>query len=522
MQNWIYPDFGDVPSRLRSKWIWCALALLATIGFVATVALERSVEIGRLSMPIWYDDVVYLFEAQSVLHDALHQSLAKTLHQLLDEHALIPVLLGCIGFLVKPDGLTGPYVADSVLLLVFLIGCIRQLRRMPTALIIGVVFAVGSIPLASLSVTEFRPDFGWGLITALAVIEAVSTNPFVCSRTKLVGLGLLTGLALISKPSAVPVTFAMVALALAGTIWIHWTEAPGAVPLRTRLNRLLLLLVPIVVIAGPVYIVVGAEIYHYIILGLVTLKDQNTTSGDMYFHLQYYSFGDGGHTALGSALPVCCAIWLAGLLFAPFYSRAMTTRFLLLLAVLAGSYIAPTQTPVKSVFFGSAFYALLVLSAVYVAARLAETAAGHWPRARFWPGFAATMFLAGGGVLLYANLIDHPTGLMEPTDARRQDLTEGTAKIWAMLKEHVLAARQAQPRDGASIVMVLAPEPITGGWISLYGVIENVPLRGAGAYYAATLDDANVILKSADYVVAGNSLQYQLYGPASATRFWPS
>ena len=515
-RSWLYPNDQIAAPGARIKLAWSFLAVFGIAALVASIALHRSLEVGRLSGPMWYDDVVYLFNAQSMLHDAPHQPVQTTIWQLLGEHALIPVLLGCLGFLLVPAdstsaGLIGPYICNTLLLLGFLVGCISQLRKMPTAAIVGIVCAVGATPLASLTITEFRPDFAWGQITALAALAAVSTNVFTCSRRKVVIIGLLAGLALIGKPSAVPVTFVMLVLAFGGAIWIHWRES-GAVR-RPRLYSLALLIGSIAVVATPVYWVSGAEIYNYIITALVTIKDQNTIQGDILFQWSYYSFGPGGATVIGSALPVCLVVWLGGLLFAAVYSRPLLRRFLVLFVVLAASYAAPSQTAVKTVFLGAGFYALLILSAVYVGARVGELAMDKWPQSRLWPVMAGMTFLVGGGTLIYANLIDHPTGLMEAAPDRRQDLADGTARIWSVLKENTLAAQQAHKQTGISRVMVLTPEPITAGWISLYSVIENVPLRGVGLYYARSLEDLHVELKRVDYVVAGNSIKYQLYGP---------
>ena len=518
MWNWLYPDPSGDSARFWNKGLWCGIAVLATVVFVATFAIERSLEFGRLSVPSSYDDVAYLFDAQSLLHKAAHQPLLTTLHQLLDEHAIIPVVLGSIGFTLMPSGLIGPYILDSVLLLGFLIGCARQLRVLPTAAIIGIVFAVGSIPLASLSITEFRPDIGWGLFTGLAVMAAVSTDIFTASRARIVGAGLLAGLALIGKPTALPATVLALGLAHGGAVLIHWREGRGTQPARPRWSSLALLFASVLAVAGPVYIVVGRAIYNYVIAAIAT-KDQVAIPGNLYFHLSYYSFGQGGEIVLGSALPICLVIWFVCVQFAAFYSKRMLQRFLVLLATLAATYGVPSLLVIKSVYFGAAFYALLVLSTLYVATQVLAVAAATWPRARAWPVLAGLTFVAGGFLVIKANLIDHPTGLMEPSAAQRQDMADGTARIWGILKEHALAAHQAHPETDIESVIVLAPEPITAGWISLYGEIENVPVRGIGAYYAASLDQLNTLLPNAAYVVAGSSIQHQLFGPRLGDAF---
>jgi hypothetical protein len=79
--------------------------------FIIVTALRRSLDIGRLSIPPVYDDVVYLYFSQSILHAASHQSLAATVWQIIDQHSPLTILFGVIGYSVVNAGDVGPYIA---------------------------------------------------------------------------------------------------------------------------------------------------------------------------------------------------------------------------------------------------------------------------------------------------------------------------------------------------------------------------------------------------------------------------
>src|SRR5271169_1641918 len=55
--------------------------------FIAVVSLRRSIEGGRLSIPPFYDDVVYLYYSQLVIHSAAQQSLFATMFQMIHQHS---------------------------------------------------------------------------------------------------------------------------------------------------------------------------------------------------------------------------------------------------------------------------------------------------------------------------------------------------------------------------------------------------------------------------------------------------
>jgi hypothetical protein len=500
------------PSRLIIGWMGASIITI----FIAVFGLQRSFEIGRLSAPPWYDDVYYLYTTQALLHAAGHQSWLETLRQFIEQHAPLSTLLGVIGFLAVPNGLVGPYVANCLVLGGFLIGCVILLRPLPTLATIGIIAAIGAIPVASLSITEFRPDFAWGFLNGLAATALLRPQLFAFNSKRLLLIGWLCGLALVSKPSASPATVAILAVAFGGAVLLHLgAQEHGVLPTRARevARAIALIGLGAVIVAGPVYALTWRQVYDYIKLALFDLNDQNTIAGDLLFHVLYYSTGDGGRIVLGNAFWVLLAFWITVLAYAAIYARRSLPRLMCYLAVIVVAYALPSQTVVKSLFFGGAFYGVLIVSSVAVTADLWRQLAQSRTRPVLLNGAAGLIGAVGVALLVATNAIYHPVVLMAYAPDAHKDVVDATAQIWPLLRDHVLSHERNEPNGRIYNVMVLSPEPVTAGALSLYAATEDIPLRAYGFYYARTLDELVQQLKTMDFVVVTNSIPYQLYGP---------
>jgi hypothetical protein len=123
-------------------------------------------------------------------------------------------------------------------------------------------------------------------------------------------------------------------------------------------------------------------------------------------------------------------------------------------------------------------------------------------------------------LLVIENMLRPPTVLMAQSPEARRDSLDASAYIWSVLKEHTLAREQGQPSPRRiEQVMVLTPEPVTAGALSLYAATEDVPLRAAGFYYVKSVDDLVARLGEFDFAIATNSISYQLYGPRLGDSF---
>jgi hypothetical protein len=506
-----------------SQLIAVGTAVLVVTILVAVFGLQRSFEVGRLAAPPWYDDVMYLYAAQTVLHAVQHQSWLETLRQLIDQHAPLQTLLGTLGFLAVPQGWAGPYIANCLALGGFLVGCAVLLRPLPAAAIVGAIAAIGAIPVASLSITEFRPDFAWGFLSGLAAAALLRRRLFQLSWKRLLLIGLLCGLALVSKPSTSPVTAVILATAFAGSVLLHVLSGDrAAIPTRFRTIARVAALIGLgaAIVAGPIYAVIWRDVYAYIQLALVQLHDQNEVPGDFLFQLRFYTTGDyGGGIVLGWAFWALSLFWVAAFAYCATVKGGLLPRLIGYLAVILIAYAIPTYSDTKSLFLGGAFYGTLIALSCAVAGELWCDAAKSRLPTGFIAGVAGLICVTGIGLLVRANALDHPVVLLSTSPEMRKDMLEATAQIWSVLKDHVVSRERELAIPKTYNVMVLSPAPVSAGNLSLLAVTQDVPLRAQAAYYAKTIDDLVLQIKNCDYAVVTSSVESHLYGPRLGDAF---
>ena len=97
-----------------------------------------------------------------------------------------------------------PYIVTVSHLILFVFACVLVLRRLPAMAIIGIACAISASPAMRNFVTEFRPEPDWASLTAISVMAFFEMDNFEGARIKQIGLGLLVGLAVISKPTTSP------------------------------------------------------------------------------------------------------------------------------------------------------------------------------------------------------------------------------------------------------------------------------------------------------------------------------
>jgi hypothetical protein len=483
--------------------------------FVLIVSLRRSIEGGRLSIPPFYDDVVYLFYAQLVIHSVSHQSLSATAYQVINQHSPLTTLFGVIGYLLAPGSDIGPYIIGAAHVFLFLVACTLLLRRVPAMLMVGVVCAVGAVPLLRNCIVEFRPEPAWATLTAVSSIAFFAMNPLSASRTRQIGLGLLSGLAVISKPTTGPVTLVILGSAFVASALVQYHESRergSPLSLRSAMLGTVTIWAAVFLVVVPTGAIIGRDIYNYIIWVMTDVAQQTGNRGGLAIQVLFYLLGPGGVVMLGWALPICVGAWGAGLGYTLLRQRALLPRILAVFAVILISYAIPSATIQKFVWFGAAFDAIFVLATVYLIALLWEPVTNSLRSPKLKVTIAASAGVAGTALLLISSLTIHSSGLLGMDLAARNDITQRTSRIWDVLKKHELVRMRTEPPGHLSTVMTFAVEPIVGPVISLYGVKEDLPIRDADYSYARTVGELAAQLPGMDYVVVGPSYQYVLRG----------
>jgi hypothetical protein len=490
---------------------------LATVvaAFVVTIALKASTERGRLSIPPTHDDVSYLYWSQLITQSSPHQSVFSTFYQILDQHSPLTTLFGVLGYAIFNGEDLGPYIVAAVPLIAFIGVCFLVLDGLPIAAAMGVVGVVGSLPLLRNFVTEFRPEPVWGELTAISAISFFMVDFFSCSCRKQIGLGLLAGLAVISKPTASLPTIVVLGTALltAGLVrFIERSRSAAAPQAQTMIISVGTVLVGALLVIAPVGAIIGRETYDYIVWVMRDISPQVQIYGGFAEHALFYWTRSAGRQMLGLSFSIFLVIWSVGAIYAARSQRFVLLRVFAILVVVLISYAVPAASPVKFVWFGAAHYSILVLATLYLIGLLCGlpdgTGISLWLR-RWLP---RAIFVLGAIAFLTFNLMDQPSGLLGMDAAARADMKDRTTQIWSILRARERVRMTGAAPGHVSNVMTIAPEPIVGSVISLYGAKENLLIRGLELSYARSIDELKDRISDVDYVVVGPSYQQAANG----------
>ena len=487
----------------------------ATAAFVAYLALSRSVSVGRLSIPPWYDDVVYLGDAQIFLHAIPHQSLLFNVYSLLDQHSPLTTLMGALGYLLPVKGDLGPYLISSGLIAALLLNCAWILRRSPLFLSVGLLCLIGCVPVVRLCATEFRPEFAWGVLLSALLTALFSTDFVTATPLQAFSTGLLAGITIISKPTTAPYTVILITSAIWASLLAQIIETKmvrGHIEAMSIMRCLAAVSIGGALVVIPETAIIGADILSYIKQVMFQISDQVSTSGGFWFQIGYYSIGAGGEMMLGPAFILCFGIWIVALTCLILFRCHSAPRMIAVFVVVVIAYAVPTLTRIKLVFFGVAFDDLLLTSTVLVvAASLGEMLARSPLPMWIYRASGTAVMAIGLFVLVQTEMIKRPPGLMEETPLQRRDANNASTQILGVLEAYSqsLANQGKLPED----VLVVAPEPITAGLVTLAGAKANLPLRGIGGYYARSAEELLRMASKAKFTVVGGSFDYPLFGP---------
>jgi len=144
-----------------------AVIIAALAAIVTFRGIHQSSLDGRLATVPQYDDVSYFLAATKWWLAVPSRSVGGSLYAMVADHAPFATAMAALGFLLMPEGFTGPYAVNLLVLAVFLAGCARLIWPLPLPAIAACLVALASVPLLTQVVTEARPDLAWGLAMGL-------------------------------------------------------------------------------------------------------------------------------------------------------------------------------------------------------------------------------------------------------------------------------------------------------------------------------------------------------------------
>jgi hypothetical protein len=186
--------------RLFRVIYWMAIAAAFT-----TFHITQSLQHGKLALPLKYDDIAYLAEGIEWLNALRHGGLAGFWNAPV-AHAPISVYTAFLGFIGFGPHLWAPYAMNGVFVFGVLLGLDYLARSLPTYQRLLLPLTALTYPLLANLVMAFRPDIFCSIVTAYLLVLTIQTNWRKPGRYRILSLGIILGIALLSKPSISPIT----------------------------------------------------------------------------------------------------------------------------------------------------------------------------------------------------------------------------------------------------------------------------------------------------------------------------
>jgi len=493
----------------------------------ATFSLKLAEQLGRLSVPPLYDDVVYFVAAVQWLNEAPSHGIAENVYGLLHQHAPFSTLTAAIGFSLRPEGYLGPYAINAVIILAFLLGLAGLLWRRSLVDIATCMVGAACVPMLWQTMTEARPDLPWGLALGLA-IGAVLHRPLLQrSRWSIFGVGVVCGLASAIKPSAVPASFACIGLATAVQLACECLESDIRT-FRAAVRRAALpaLLFAAGLLAGtlPIVGVELVETIRYILKVMIYDRDLWVINESFRTSLMHYSIGAEGRVALNYWLWIGLGLATIRICFAVLVNRRDVGAAATILAAGLVAYAIPTLANVKTYFFGAMFYGVFIVTMLLnfdaVVAGLDAVISRLTPRQALQRWLSSGLHLVPLAAVLSLFVANcFPGGLTLPTSltpGQIQDIRTATAKVWSLLEQKSLlrGTMEASGQLGkVPVISFSSPYPVTPTTIQLYAVQARMRVDVRGVFFDRTLDAAEKALLASDVAIVTSSMPHNLPGP---------
>ncbi|RRD25672.1 hypothetical protein ECB98_07780 [Brucellaceae bacterium VT-16-1752] len=235
-------------------------AALAAFIF-SLIYFQSSIDLGRLSHDISYDDIVYVNSGADRISILRENGPIQFLWNFIENppHSPITILMSILSIILFGLNDYGFYILNFSILILLSIFLVKILNKESKAIIIWSVFLFLLSPMAYSAIENFKPDLSLGLlISAMVYFSAKgaterSNNDYIVS-------GICLGFALLLKPTFFPHTLAISITSGIICIFIEFLlhkKEPSAI----RSNMITWSIAAL--IATPYYLIAGKSIFIY-------------------------------------------------------------------------------------------------------------------------------------------------------------------------------------------------------------------------------------------------------------------
>ena len=467
-----------------------AFVLLVSCTFVRW-SLSESFAHGRLASEPNYDDVTYLYGGARILQSIRTGDIIKPLTSKM--HSPFSVLLAATSFAVWGMQDWAPYAGNVVIVLCYLLLLCYFLRALPIGLQLGLLLIFLSLPFATMAVVEFRPDIMWATLVGFATVYLSTTSRDFSSRLEALGIGLLYGAAMMTKPSTFLMTTSVIGLG--GLIRTLRQAFIGKLKISRFVVWLICFLIAALLVAGPYYSLHYERIWRYFYdNSFGQNKDYWIPTQTLFAHLSHYISSDhAGASNLGRwRLPLLTFFALA-LLVSMLRVKEGERRlvFASLAIVVVAAWLASSLFGMKSPFLGGAFYGTLIFASAYLLAEVLNSAHGFLSRP-----IVQSITFAGLAIVAYT-MHTWPT-YSEWDFSRANFYREANTGVWKEIRN---AAKTYTPSDGVLDVYYSNSSPIPPELPRLRALQSKVPLRMHHGSLAKSMEAQRAIFERCDMIV---------------------
>ncbi len=485
--------------------------VLLALVFTATI-VQYSRNYGRLLVGPLYDDVVYLNEGLEYAQMAQTRGPWALAERALANppHSPFATAVASVSFLLLGPVQWAPYAVMGLAVLAVVLAADRLLAGLPAhARLAGALFVL-TFPIVGTLPYHFRPDAAAGLVTGFGVVMMLRCSPRWAPRRQQYWTGLCFALALVIKTSVLPLTLFMF-----GSSWLlslvagrrtDLVAVSGALLERRHRERgtwaaIWPYLLPVLLVAGPYYLLAGRRVLRYIYDQALGQNRQLWVMNRDWASLARFVWdGEGGRLMLGHhgylVLGIAC---LSGVVYGwrrrdQEFDRVRTRLVLATCGAIFLAWLPPTLSRYGNPFTGATFAALWLFGGVLLLRSLFLL---DWAAPRRGMRGALGTALGWGAVAASLLVFRGPAGLGVRT-------TE-----WVVIDNRVERAVYRAIVDDAvgrhAAVFVTSAADLNADLLRFRALVDQVQMRFLGPPFSSDLEDYRQLIGGSDYVVTGDA-----------------
>ena len=479
----------DNDGHAVKNWSVPTIVLIVAVAMKTALLIADAHVYGRLAIPPVYDDVSYFYDALTHVDEFQAGGLRAVINGLIASppHAPYSTLSALLGFLISGNSVTSPYVMNAVAIFFLTLVWIRMFKA---ALFTCVSIAICLVSNAWFdnAVMIFHPDliagYGSAIVASILLFRHLTMETLV----RQVSLGVLAGLVLLTKPTALPAVIILwVAALFFGIVASRWAgQSVSKISWST-----LIALVVMLIVSGSYYYATLQDHINYIYSNFfVTIDSQKKIYESIYGKSNKYFFFVGLARSFFGWWS-----WLGfGVVAIVSVGAAVTRRPILigmigLLICIVISDAVPSMSAVRVMLFGSLFYGMLVVAfftSLHLLQRFGDGAAGQTS------GGSRALLRSAGAIAMVAVIVTAAEETKDgqvrfPPSLLRWETAEYDA-VYAILSAQADLATQTTSAPPALAVLFPTSSPIPPTDYGFRGLQHGITFKIDAADFETDMD----------------------------------